>query len=51
MNVYVVGFFVSMLVGLATLGAFRWVIKHARFEFFAWYAWIVGFACLIWAWR
>ncbi len=39
----------ALLTGLAALAAFVWLLRTQRFHVFAWYAWVVGGATVIWA--
>jgi len=45
------GSIAALVSGLLALAAFVWLLRTQRFYIFAWYAWVVGAATVVWALR
>lgn len=45
------GSIAALISGLLALAAFVWLLRTQRFYIFAWYAWVVGAATVVWALR
>jgi undecaprenyl-diphosphatase len=50
MRAIAIGSAAALISGLAALWLFLWLLRGKKFHLFAWYAWIVGIAILVFAW-